>query len=297
MIHNSIEHPTTETAVREKRMVALSSVIAAVFLTAFKLTVGLSTNSLGILSEALHSGLDLIAALITFVAVRYADRPADDDHNFGHGKIENYSALIETILLVITCLWIVYEATSRLLGSEHIVEVTPWSFIVIITSIIIDYGRSKALMRVARKYNSQALEADALHFTTDILSSGVVLVGIIGTYFSMSFMDPAAALVVAIIVLLISYRIGKRSFDALIDRAPEGAQERISSIVKTVEGVKHHHDIKVRESGPYTFIELNIHVNREMTVGEAHSIAHQVEDEIKKHVFNARVTVHIEPDK
>ena len=297
MVHNPLNHPSAETAVREKRMVALSSVFAAVFLTAFKLIVGLSTNSLGILSEALHSGLDLIAAFITYVAVRYADRPADADHNFGHGKIENYSALIETLLLVITCLWIVYEATLRLIEADHVVEVTPWSFIVIFTSIIIDYSRSRALMRAAKKYHSQALEADALHFTTDILSSGVVLLGIIGTYFSMSFMDPAAALVVAIIVLGISYRIGKRSFDALMDRAPEGMQEKIHDIVQTVPEVLYHHDIKIRESGPYKFIELNIHVRRDMTVGNAHAIAHQVEDAIKKQIFNARVTVHIEPDK
>ena len=152
----------------EKQKVAAWSVLAAVVMTGMKLVVGIVTGSLGILSEALHSGLDLVAAVITWFSVRISDRPPDRHHHFGHGKVENFSALVETILLLITCIWIIYEAIHRLVTGETIIEVNIFSYLVVIISIIIDYGRSRALYRAARKYHSQALEADALHFSTDI---------------------------------------------------------------------------------------------------------------------------------
>src|SRR3989339_236206 len=176
-------------ATKEKKSIALTSVIAAIFLTGFKLVIGLLTGSLGILSEALHSALDLVAAIITFFAVRFADVPPDEGHNYGHGKIENYSALVETLLLVITCAWIIYEAIRRLITHEVHIEVTVWSFAVIVTSIIIDFSRSRALYKVAKKHDSQALEADALHFSTDIWSSTVVLIGLIGVTFNFQYAD------------------------------------------------------------------------------------------------------------
>lgn len=281
----------------EKKRIALTSVIAAVFLTTFKLIIGLTTGSLGILSEALHSGLDLVAALITFLAVRFADLPADEEHHYGHGKIENYSALIETLLLLITCFWIIYEAISRLVTGRVEIEVTIWSFVVIITSIIIDISRSRALYKVARKYNSQALEADALHFSTDIWSSVVVLIGLVGVSFKFHYADPIAALIVAVIVLSVSYRLGKRSFDALIDRAPKETTERIKSIVAGINEVKNFHDLKVRESGPNKFLDINIHVENNLTISEAHKISDKVEEEIKKQISNIEITIHIEPDE
>lgn len=284
-------------AAHEKRKITLKSVIAAVFLTSFKLVIGITTGSLGILSEALHSGLDLVAALITFLAVRFADLPADNDHHYGHGKIENYSALIETLLLLITCFWIIYEAVNRLATGRVEIEVTVWSFIVITTSIVIDISRSRALYRIARKYNSQALEADALHFSTDIWSSTVVLIGLVGVSFKFHYADPVAALIVAIIVLSVSYRLGKRSFDALMDRAPKGITEKIEKIITGVEEVKGFHDLKVRESGPNKFVDLNIHVESNLSISDAHAISHKVEAAIKKEIFNIQVTIHIEPDK
>ena len=157
-------------SVKEKMRVAGLSVFAAIFLTGSKLAIGLLTGSLGILSEALHSALDLVAAVITYFSVRISDKPADRQHQFGHGKIENFSALLETLLLVITCVWIIYEAVNRLITGNVHLEVTAWSYIVVVSSIIIDVTRSRALYKVARKYNSQALEADALHFATDIWS-------------------------------------------------------------------------------------------------------------------------------
>ena len=156
---------------REKRIVAATSVAAAVFLTGAKLIVGLMTGSLGILAEAAHSALDLVAAVITFFAVRISDRPADDSHPYGHGKVENLSALVETALLLLTCAWIVYEAVRRLFFADIAINPSLWAFLVIGLSIVIDFSRSRALSRVAKKYGSQALEADALHFSTDIWSS------------------------------------------------------------------------------------------------------------------------------
>ncbi|MGZ5424754.1 MAG: cation diffusion facilitator family transporter, partial [Candidatus Aminicenantales bacterium] len=162
----------------DKKRAAVSSVIAALGLTGMKLVVGLLSGSLGILAEAAHSGLDLVAAVITFVAVSVSDRPADEAHPYGHGKVENFSALIETALLFITCAWIVYEAVQRIFFREVRVDPSLWAFLVIIVSIAIDVSRSRMLMRAAKKHQSQALEADALHFSTDVWSSAVVLGGL-----------------------------------------------------------------------------------------------------------------------
>jgi cation diffusion facilitator family transporter len=279
-----------------KNRIALTSVIAAVFLTSFKLIVGLLTGSLGILSEALHSALDLIAAVITLFAVRIADLPADNEHNYGHGKIENLSAMIETFLLLVTCFWIIYESINRLIN-KHPIEVNAFSFIVIITSIVIDFSRSRALYRVARKYNSQALEADALHFSTDIWSSAVVLIGLIAySLFHFVYADSIAALIVALIVLSVSYRLGRRAFDVLLDRAPSKIVDQINHVVDQIPGVIKYHDLRVREGGSYKFVELNIHVNKGLSIEEAHSISENVEEEIAKKIPHCKVTVHIEPD-
>jgi cation diffusion facilitator family transporter len=279
-----------------KNRMALTSVIAAVFLTSFKLVVGLLTGSLGILSEALHSALDLIAAVITLFAVRIADLPADNEHNYGHGKIENLSAMIETFLLLVTCFWIIYESINRLIN-KHPIEVNAFSFIVIITSIIIDFSRSRALYKVARKYNSQALEADALHFSTDIWSSMVVLIGlIVYSLFDFVYADSIAALIVALIVLSVSYRLGRRAFDVLIDRAPTKIVDQINQVIDKIPGVIKYHDLRVREGGSYKFVELNIHVNKGLSIEEAHSISENVEYEITKKIPHCKVTVHIEPD-
>ncbi len=281
----------------EKKRVAFVSVLAAVFLTGFKLFIGLITGSLGILSEALHSGLDLIAALITFFSVRVSDKPADHDHHYGHGKIENLSAFIETILLLITCIWIIYEALNRLITGETHIEVNVWSYIVVVSSIIIDFSRSRALSKVAKKFNSQALEADAIHFSTDILSSVVVLSGLICAHFGFFFADSIAALIVALIVIIISFRLGKRSIAVLLDTAPKKTYEKINSVLKNIKEITNFHDIKIRTSGADTFIEVNIHVNPELNIQQAHEISHKVEEEILKIIDRCTVHVHTEPEE
>ena len=167
-----------QAAHQEKSHAALSSVLWSAFLTVIKLWAGIVTGSLGIISEALHSGLDLMAAAMTFYAVKVASRPADESHPYGHEKVENLSALAETALLLVTCAWIVWEAVDRLFYNEAEITLTWWAFAVVAVSLLVDVNRSAMLRRVAKKHKSQALEADALHFTTDIWSSAVVLLGL-----------------------------------------------------------------------------------------------------------------------
>jgi len=283
--------------VKEKMNVAGISVLAAIFLTGFKLTIGILTGSLGILSEALHSGLDLVAAIITFFAVRISDKPADKRHHFGHGKVENFSALIETILLFITCAWIIYEALNRLLSGNTHIQVLAWSYIVVITSIIIDVSRSRALYKVARKYNSQALEADALHFSTDIWSSVVVLIGLLCADFGFFTADSIAALGVAVIVLSISFRLGKKAVSILVDTRPPMTVKEIPSMIKAIPEVLHFHDLKVRVSGADTFVNVTIHVDPNLNVHEAHAISHKVEEAIHTKYERCSVQVHFEPEE
>jgi len=291
------------TAEREKTAAALSSVIAAVGLTTFKIIVGLATNSLGILAEAAHSGLDLVAALVTLIAVRLSGRPADQEHNYGHGKIENLSALFETILLLVTCIWIIYESIQRLFFKTEQVDASIWAFLVMGASIAIDYSRSQVLDRVARKYNSQALEADALHFSTDIWSSSVVILGLIGVKLSEAFpglnflnkADAVAALVVACIVIYVSVQLGRRTVRGLLDSAPQGLNEKIKLAVESIPGITDCHQIRIRTSGPGLFIDIHILVDPNASLEEAHRLTEQAEEAIRKLVPGSDITIHPEP--
>lgn len=278
-----------------KRRVAFYSFLIALGLTLFKGIVGFATGSLGILAEALHSGMDVVAALVTYFAIRIADKPADETHNFGHGKVENLSALFETGILVITCFWIIYEAYYRLVTGNLHVTVSFWSFFVIILSIIVDINRSKILYRSARKFYSQALEADALHFSSDILSSAVVLFGLILTSFDIYAADSVAAIFVSSIVFILSIRLAKKAIDQLIDRAPNRAKQIIQEIISRIPEVIEVHDIQVRSSGSNIFVNLNIHLDSQLTIEEAHSISHKVETEIQDSFKNSIVHIHQEP--
>ncbi len=279
----------------EKQRVALISVFAAFLITGMKIVVGVLTGSLGILSEALHSGLDLVATAVTFFAVRMADKPADKHHTYGHGKVENLSALFETLLLIITSFWIIYEAIKRLMGAPFEIEVTFWSFFVMIVSILVDWFRSRALLKVAKKHNSQALEADALHFSTDIWSSAVVIVGLIGSILGYPGADAIAALAVAMIVLWVCYRMGKKSIDVLLDRAPIEETKTITLALNNIAGILYWHDLKVRQSGADVLVEVNIHIDPSYTIGQAHQLAHEVEQKIVMACPRAFVHVHQEP--
>ncbi|MCL5992272.1 MAG: cation diffusion facilitator family transporter, partial [Bacteroidetes bacterium] len=198
---------------------------------------------------------------------------------------------------LLTCVWIIYEAYLRLSSGRTHIEVTFWSFAVIIVSIIIDISRSRALMKTAKKYNSQALEADALHFSTDILSSVVVLIGLISaSFFNYHSADSIAALIVALIVIWISFRIGKRSIDALLDRSSVDMKLRIAEVVSLIPEVTHYHNIKLRTAGSITFVELNIHVDSLLSIEQAHEISHLVEKNIQSKFKKCEVHIHTEPE-
>src|SRR6202161_3040129 len=240
----------------EKRAVAGSSVLAAIAITTLKIVVGVTTGSLGILSEAAHSGLDLIAALVTFFSVQVSDKPADADHQYGHGKVENFSAFIETALLLLTCVWIVYEAVKRLFFRHVEIEPSVAAFAVLFISMAVDFWRSRALGKIATKYDSQALEADALHFSTDIWSSGVVVVGLalvlLGRIFGIDKLrvaDPVAALFVAGVVVYVSSRLARRTVDALLDAAPAGVRGKIVAAVNKVDGLLEVDRVRIRRAG------------------------------------------------
>jgi cation diffusion facilitator family transporter len=295
-------------AEREKRLVALSSVLAAIFLTSMKIVVGLLTHSLGILSEAAHSGLDLIAAAVTFFAVRVSDRPPDREHPYGHGKIENLSALVETLLLLATCAWIIYEAIDRLFFKSVHVEASIWSFIVMGASIVIDMTRSRALMRAAKKHNSQALEADALHFSTDVWSSSVVIAGLAAVSLGQWIhdhshvqadwlfrADAVAALGVSAIVVWVSLQLGRRTVSVLLDSAPQGVAAQIEQKVARVDGVAAVQRVRLRQSGPATFVDMTLSVPRSASFEEAHDIAARAEAAVQQILPRTDVMVHIDP--
>lgn len=253
----------------EKRAVAGNSVLAAVAITVLKVIVGLATGSLGVLSEAAHSGLDLIAAVVTFFSVRVSDKPADAEHQYGHGKVENFSAFIETGLLLLTCVWIVYEAIRRLFF--HHVEVDPSiaAFLVLFTSMAVDFWRSRVLSKIAAKYDSQALEADALHFSTDVWSTGVVALGLLlvllGRTYGVGWLriaDPIAALFVAGVVVYVSSRLARRTIDALLDAAPAGIRANIVAAVSRVDGLLEVDRVRIRRAGNRYFADLSIGLSR-----------------------------------
>ncbi|MBI4580079.1 MAG: cation transporter [Planctomycetes bacterium] len=291
-------------ASEHKQWVALTSVAAAVLLTATKIAVGLWTNSLGILSEAAHSALDLGAALVTFLAVRYSDKPPDKEHLYGHGKMENLSALFETVLLLVTCGWIIAESVRRLTVREVHVEPTFWAFGVMGLSIAVDVGRSRALQQAAEQHNSQALEADALHFRTDIWSSIVVIVGLLGVWLGNRFpaqagwlvnADTVAALGVAGLVIVVSLQLGRRTVQGLLDVAPAGLSDKIKPAVEAMDEVIDCHHIRVRAAGPHLFVDVHVLVDGSKSLNEIHALTDRIEERIQEIAANADVTVHPEP--
>src|SRR5690349_8788984 len=207
-----------------KQRVALTSIAASGGLTLAKGVVGLATGSLAILSEAAHSLLDLAATIMTYFAVRVSGRPADAEHHYGHGKIESVSALAETALLFLLSGVVIWEAAHRLIGGQaHVVEATVWAFGVIVVSIVVDFFRARVLYRVAKETASEALEADALHFGSDMWSSAAVLMGLGGVALGWPMADAAAAIVVAVFIVVAGWRLGRRTVETLTDTAPEGA--------------------------------------------------------------------------
>ena len=283
---------------REKKAVALNSVWAAVGITTLKIAVGFTTGSLGILSEAAHSGLDLVAAAITYLSVRVSDKPADADHQYGHGKVENFSAFIETGLLLLTCVWIVYEALKRLFFQEMHVRPSVWAFAVMGTSIVVDIWRSRRLRRIAEKYDSQALLADALHFSTDVWSSSVVVLGLAlvraGGRWSIPWLakaDPVAALFVAGIVVQVSWRLARQTVDALLDAAPSGIRTRIIAEIYAVDGVLEVDRVRIRRGGSRYFVDVSVAMSRTVTFQKSEQVSTEVAERIRGLLPGADVVV------
>ncbi|MDO4557543.1 MAG: cation diffusion facilitator family transporter [Planctomycetia bacterium] len=292
-----------EQAVHEKNAAAVASVTAAIGLTLMKLLVGWWTNSLGILSEAAHSGLDLVAAVVACWAVRTASRPADVDHPYGHGRVESLSSLFETGLLLVTCVWIVRESLHRLFSAETPeVNVNIWAFVVVLISISVDVVRSRHLKQVAQKHRSEALEADALHFSTDVWSSCVVLIGLIATWISIRFptyswlhrADSVAALGVACIVTWVCLRMGNKSLRSLMDAVTPDESAQLESSLRKVCGDRTIR-CRMRHSGAEVFADVTVVVDPTLTFEQSHELTEQIEQSVRSLYPESQTTVHCEP--
>src|SRR5579863_3830871 len=271
----------------EKRQAALLSVGSALLLVSLKTFLVLRTGSLGVLSEALHSGLDLVAAVITFLSLRVSDQPADERHPYGHGKFENFSAFVETGLLLLTALYVIYEAFDRLFF--HVVHIQPsvTAILVLLVALSIDITRAKKLSHVAHKYSSEALEADALHFSTDVWSTIVVISGI-GLVWAgqkwnlpwLAYADALAGLAVAGVILWVGSRLGKRTLDALLDAVPEGLQDGITTAVRLMEGVISVERVRLRRAGNRYFVDATVSVPRTASLEQVHAWSDAIEQRV-----------------
>ena len=301
----------TQNATTAKRSAALFSVLAALVITALKLLTGLLTGSLGMLSEAAHSSIDLVAAIITLFSIRVADRPADDEHNYGHGKIESLSAFTETVLMLGSCLWIVTEAVRRLFLHEHLaLAISPWPFLVLLLSIAVDFSRARKLHRAARDFSSVALEADAVHFRTDIWSSSAVLLGLAATWLGerlhiagLEVADPLAALAVSAIILKVTWELARQTIDNLLDATPthnaDGTRANIRrDLVRelsAIDGVLSVDRLRIRQSGPRFFADLSLGLPRSLTFQRTESITESATAAVQHHLPGADVVIHSTP--
>src|SRR6202163_808728 len=263
----------------EKKRAALLSVGSALLLVSLKTFLVLRTGSLGVLSEALHSGLDLIAAIITFLSVRVSDEPADERHPYGHGKFENFSAFVETGLLLLTALYIIYEAFDRLFFHSVHIQPSMTAIVILLIALGIDLTRSQALSNVAKKFSSEALEADALHFSTDVWSTTVVIVGVglvwAGEIWNLPYLiyaDALAGLAVAAVILWGGPQLGPRKIQALLGVAPEGFQQEIARAIARMDGVLDVDRVRVRRAGNPHFVDATVSVARTASLDQVHAL-------------------------
>ncbi|PZF76917.1 cation diffusion facilitator family transporter [Aestuariivirga litoralis] len=280
----------------EKQSVALISMGASALLAGAKFLAALFTGSLGILSEAIHSLIDFGATIVTYFAIRVSDRPADDEHHYGHAKIESVAALVETGLLFLTTGWICWEAIRRLLGEDiHEVEVTWWAVAIIAGSIIIDFNRARALKKVADKTSSEALEADALHFSSDMWSSIVVLVGLGAVWAGIPAADSIAALIVSAFIAHAAWELGARTVNTLMDTAPAGATEIVRGLVNDVHGVLALKSIRLRPAGATMFTSIVVEVARTMPIDDIVRTKDAITAAVQERFPNADITVTANP--
>jgi cation diffusion facilitator family transporter len=293
--HSSLLADRRQEGHKEKLKVAITSIVASAGLAIVKIVIGFSTNSLGILSEAFHSGLDIMAALMTLYAIRMVMKPPDLKYTYGYAKVESVSSLSEIILLFAAASWIFYEGIERILFKSIQPEVTIFSFIIMFVSIGIDFGRSRGLYKTARKYGSQALEADAFHFKSDMISSSIVIVGLFFVFsLHIPKADAYAAITVAGMMIYTSLGLGRRTLDVLLDKAPKGAYQRVLEAVSGLDGVDRAHDIRIRKMGSQTFVDMHIGVPRTSTHDKAHKVATSVEEKIREVLPATDVLVHVD---
>jgi cation diffusion facilitator family transporter len=289
-----------------KRSAALFSVLAALGITLLKLLTGLLTGSLGMLSEAAHSGIDLIAAGITLFSVQVSDRPADATHAYGHGKIESLSAGIETVLMLASCIWILTEAVRRIVFREHLgLKFSIWPFVVLLLAVTVDFTRSRKLHRIAAETKSEALEADAIHFRTDIWSSTAVLLGLAASYAgqywqipALELADPIAAIFVACIILYVTWNLARRTIDTLTDATPPEARAQNRQIVRelaAIDGVLSVDRVRTRRSGPSYFADVTLGMPRNLTFQRSEQITQAATAAVQRHLPDADVVVHSIP--
>jgi cation diffusion facilitator family transporter len=293
-------HWQLTTALSEKVQVAATSALMGGTLALLKLAIGFFTGSLALISEGFHSSLDFFVTLVTWFSVKTADVPADEQHHYGHGKMENLSAFAEAILLVLTGFWILWESYEHLAQGVKMKE-TPglWAAIgVLAVSILVDLSRSRALYKAAKKFHSQALEADALHFGTELLSSTVVLLGLLTMKLGgepFSWTDPAAAICVAAVMIFTAMRLGRRAADVLVDRAPEGLEAQMQELIRDVPGVRDVGRIRARQSGGSTFVDATITVDPAIDMAQGHQISDNVELRVTEKFPKLDIVVHVEP--
>jgi cation diffusion facilitator family transporter len=282
-------------ALSEKRRVVIVSFFASLLMTVAKFTAGVLSGSLGILSEAIHSLIDMGATAVTWFAVAYADQPPDEEHHYGHAKAESVASLIETGLLFLTTAWIVFEAVRRLWGEAHEIELSWWIVAVVAGSIAIDFWRSRSLSRVAKVTSSEALEADALHFSSDMWSSLCVLLGLGGVWLGFPMADAFAALLVAGFVALAGWRLAVRTLGTLLDKAPEGATADVRAIVDEIPGVLRLKSLRLRPAGPTMFTSIVVDVPRTMPVDHIMRLKETLTQRVLDRFPKADVTVTADP--
>jgi cation diffusion facilitator family transporter len=282
--------------VNPQRRAALLSVVASVVLIALKLGAGLASHSLGLISEALHSGTDLVAALLTFFAVGVAVRPADVSHQYGHGKAEHLSALAEAAILVAASIFIAWRAILHLVGERNTsVEATWYAFVVIGIVVVVDLSRTLALRRASRRYRSAALASNALHFASDLGGSLAVLLGLVLVRAGYPRADSVAALFVAVLVLLAAARLMKRNVDVLMDRAPADAEDAARAAIARIDPPVELQRLRMRQAGPRQFMDVVITVPPGAAVGQGHAAADAVEEAVNDALPGSDVVVHVEP--
>src|SRR5437879_2029918 len=279
-----------------KQRVALGSTAASAGVTGAKAVAVVLTGSLGILSEAAHSLIDLAATSMTYFAIRISGKPADAEHHYGHGKVESVAALIETGLLFVLSVAVIVEAARRLAGArEHAVEATAAAFVVIALSVVVDFFRARLLYRVAGETSSEALEADALHFSSDMWSSVAVLIGLGAVALGYAWADAAAAVLVALFICVAGWRLGRRTIETLTDTAPAGAAAKITAIVARVPSVVAVERVRVRQAGGVQFVDLIVGVSRTLALDRVAALKDRIEAAVRAAYPKAELSVTTEP--